>query len=266
MCNPISIIMSEHNCFFPSNDGWNHSHSDIANRNNLSDTLFGDKYARVEVRPKNDIFRNPETNEILEVDDTWDVILDEERSPGWWLEDRVNQENRAREYTKKWLKNFDKKYLIPGHRENGVDNSMLIGGNYSTLIGGNNSKLTAEDNSILTAGNYSILNGGHSSKLTGGYNSILNSGDCSTLTAGYDSTLTAGYDSTLTGGDGSTLTGGDDSIFCAGENSSFVSDYWDGTRYRTMIFYVGENGILPNKKYRISKGKIYDLETGEEVK
>ena len=167
---------------------------DIATINNLSTSLFGDKYARVEVVPKNNIFRNNETNEVFEVDDNWYVFLDEDRTPGFWENDRVNQENRAREYAKKWLKNFDKKYLIPGYRE----------------IGGN--------------------------------------------------------DSILTGGDSSTLTGGNYSIFCAGENSSFVYTYWDRIRYRTIVFYVGENGILPNKKYKIVNGKIYDFETVEEVK
>ena len=194
MCSPISLIMSEDNCFFPTNDSWNHSHTNIATINNLSTSLFGDKYARVEVRPHNNIFRNNETNEVFEVDDNWYVFLDENRTPGFWENDRVNQENRAREYAKKWLKNFDKKYLIPGYRE--------TGGNFSTLIGG----------------------------------------------------------------EGSTLTSGNCSTFCAGENSSFVSNYSDGKRFRTIVFYVGENGILPNKKYKIVNGKIYDFETGEEVK
>jgi hypothetical protein len=148
----------------------------------------------------------------------------------------------------------------------GGNSSTLTGGDSSTLTGGNYSKLNGGNYSKLNGGNYSTLNGGNYSTLTGGYNSTLTGGDNSTLTGGDNSTLTGGYYSTLTGGNGSTLTGGDGSVFCAGESSSFSSIYWDGKRYRTVTFYVGENGILPNKKYKISNGKIYDEETGKEVK
>ncbi len=273
MCSPISLILSEDNVFLPPNNCWNHSHTVIAKNHNLPNGLIGDKYARIEVTPKDNIFRNPETNEVLEVDDTWEVILDEERMLEWYSSDLANHKNRAFEAAKRWLKNFDKKYLIPGHKEIGGYRSTLTGGDFSTLTGGYNSTLTGGNDSKLTGGNFSNLTGGNDSKLTGGNFSKLTGGNFSKLTGGNFSTLTGGNcstltsenGSTLTGGKHSTLTGGKHSIFCADENSSFTSRYWDNKRYRTVTFYVGEDNILPNKKYKILNDKIYDAETGKEV-
>ncbi|HJP68591.1 MAG TPA: hypothetical protein VJ846_06790, partial [Sphingomicrobium sp.] len=73
------------------------------------------------------------------------------------------------------------------------------------------------------------------------------------LTGGDGSTLTGGYRSTLTGGDGSTLTGGDDSTLTGGDGSELRIRYWDNKadRYRTVIAYVGEDGIEANLPYRL---------------
>ena len=86
----------------------------------------------------------------------------------------------------------------------------------------------------------------------GGDRSTLTGGDRSTLTGGYGSTLTGGYRSTLTGGYGSTLTGG--------YRSTLTAKWWDGTRYRITIGYVGEDGIKADKPYRLNdKGKFCEV-------
>ena len=290
MCYPISLIITEDKVFLPPDNIWNHSHSFIMQTHNIPDGLLGDKYLRLEVTPpEEDVFRNKKTNEKLVVDTTWNVKIDETNIPEWYSNDLANQENRAREAAKKWFDSFPNN-LVPGYREIAGDYSTLTAGNWSTLTGGNWSRLTSGnisiltgghystltgvDNSVLTGGNYSTLTGGACSTLTAGNDSTLTGGACSRLTGGNDSTLTGGgcstltggYKSTLTGGNNSTLTAGDGSIFCSGENSSFISQYWDGKKYRTIVFYVGENGILPNKKYKICYDKIYDYKTNEEVK
>jgi hypothetical protein len=99
----------------------------------------------------------------------------------------------------------------------------------------------------------STLTGGDRSTLTGGYDSTLTGGNDSTLTGGDRSTLTGGNDSTLTGGNDSTLTGGND--------SSLSTRWWDGNRYRTATFYVGEAGIEPNVPYRAEGGKLTRIES-----
>jgi len=242
MCNPISLIITEDKAFLPPEKVWNHSHTFIMKTHNIPDGMIGDKYLRLEVTPpEENVFRNKETNEKLVVDHTWNVIVDETNIPEWYSNDLANQEDRAIEAVKKWFDSFPDN-LLDGYKE----------------IAGNGSKLTGEYSSTLTAGNSSTLTGGDYSTLTGGYSSKLTAGNGSTLTAGYNCTLTAGYNSILIAGDGS--------VFCSGEKSSFTSTYYDGNRNRTVTFYVGENGILPNKEYKISNGKIYDYETGKELK
>jgi len=249
MCYPISLIITEDKVFLPPENVWNHSHTFIMKVHNIPDGLLGDKYLRLEVTPPDKIFRNKETNKKLAVNKKWNVIVDETNIPDWYSNDLANQEDRVREAAKKWFKDFPDN-LVPGYK--------LIAGDCANINAGNSSTLTAGNNSTLTGGNWSRLTSGNSSTLTGG--------SCSTLTGGNISTLTGGSCSTLTGGDYSILTGGDYSKFYAGKNSSFSSIYWDGERNRTVTFYVGENGILPNKKYKIIEGKIYDYETNEEVK
>ena len=138
--------------------------------------------------------------------------------------------------------------------------STITSGNRSTLTGGDYSKLTGGDYSILIGGRNSFLTGGNSSTLTGGIGSILTGGNRSTLTGGdYSiliggiySTLTGGSMSTLVGGTGSTLIGCVDSILTGGENSILNFKYWDGNRMRIKTYYVGENGIKPNTKYKLN--------------
>ncbi len=259
MCKPISLIITEDKVFFPPDNVWNHSHSFIMEIHNIPDGLIGDKYLRLEVvPPEYNVFRNKKTNEKLEVNDDWKVVVDEENIPDWYSTDKPNQEYRAREAVNKWFQNFPDN-LVPGYRK--------IAGDYSTLTGGDDSKLTGGYCSKLTGGDESALNAGKGSTLTGGDYSILTGEDCSILTGEYRSTLNAGKGSTLTGGNYSTLTGGEnstltaynDSIFYAGEGSEFILHWFDENRKRTTVAYVGENGIEPNKKYRGIDGKFIEI-------
>jgi hypothetical protein len=42
----------------------------------------------------------------------------------------------------------------------------------------------------------------------------------------------------------------------AGDRSELAFRYWDGTRRRTVVGYVGENGLLPNVPYCLVNGVI----------
>ena len=180
MCNPISLVMHPDRILTPPLDAWSHSHEAMARAAGLT-VLQADRWAKVEVRPPGDVFRDPTTNDVLPVTDEWRVVVDEEREPDWWSEDRPAQEARARAAAAKWLAAFP---------HNIIPKFCAIGGNESTLTGG--------DGSTLTGGYRSTLTGGYRSTLTGGDESTLTGGDGSTLTGGYRSTLTGGYRSTLT--------------------------------------------------------------------
>jgi len=75
----------------------------------------------------------------------------------------------------------------------------------------------------------------------------VTAGDGGIATAGDGGTATAGYGGTATAGDGGTATAGDGGVI--------QLKFYDGVRYRVVTLYVGEDGILPNVKYKLDKGK-----------
>jgi len=81
-------------------------------------------------------------------------------------------------------------------------------------------------------------------------------GDGGTATAGDGGTATAGYRGTATAGDGGTATAGDCGTATAGDGGILNIRWWDGSRYRLGVFYVGENGVEANTKYRCDNGKL----------
>ena len=79
-------------------------------------------------------------------------------------------------------------------------------------------------------------------------------GDNGACEGGAYSVLTGGDDATLTGGDGATLTGGSRATLTGGEKAELRFQRYDSKadRYRTVLAYVGEDGIEPNVAYRLS--------------
>src|SRR5271157_3753817 len=146
-----------------------------------------------------------------------------------------------------------------GSTNTGGDGSKNTGGDESKNIGRDSSKNTGGDSSKNTGGDSSKNTGGYRSKNTGGNYSTNTGGHCSTNTGGNDSTNigrdrstnTGGYGSTNTGGYGSTNTGGNGSTVCGGENSKLILSYYDGRRSRSVVGYVGEDGIEANVKYKL---------------
>ena len=74
-----------------------------------------------------------------------------------------------------------------------------------------------------------------------------------TATAGYKGTATAGNYGTATAGYGGTATAGDGGTATSGYGGILQIRDWDSNacRYRIVTGYIGENGILPGKKYQI---------------
>ena len=98
-----------------------------------------------------------------------------------------------------------------------------------------------------------------------GYAGTATAGDGGTATAGARGTATAGDRGTATAGDDGTATAGDGGTATAGERGILSLRWWDWSRYRIATFYVGENGVLPNVKYRVDeKGQIVMAEMSHE--
>lgn len=156
MCNPLSLILKhDGTVFLPPKDAWNHSHSQIATAHGIPDGEWGDRYARVEVSPNGykreqdwRLFRDPATNAVLPVDDTWVVRLDEQRKPQWWQEDEAALADKARREAARWLESFPAN-LVPGSHSTGGDGSTNTGGEHSTNTGGDRSTNTGGEHSIL---------------------------------------------------------------------------------------------------------------------
>ena len=86
----------------------------------------------------------------------------------------------------------------------------------------------------------------------------VTAGDWGTATAGYRGTATAGSRGTATAGSrgtatagwGGTATAGDEGTATAGDEGTVVVRWWDGSRYRLAVGYVGEDGIEAGVAYR----------------
>ena len=104
---------------------------------------------------------------------------------------------------------------------------------------------TAGHSGTATAGDYGTATAGDYGTATAGYSGTATAGDSGTATAGHYGTATAGYSGTATAGYSGTATAGD-----YGELRISWYDH-DQARKRTVIGYVGEDGILANMPYRL---------------
>ena len=88
-------------------------------------------------------------------------------------------------------------------------------------------------------------------------------GSLGTATAGYRGTATAGESGTATADYRGTATAGNYGTATAGESGELRIQRWDdkASRYRTVLGYVGENGIKADTAYRLN-----DKHEFEEVK
>jgi hypothetical protein len=128
-------------------------------------------------------------------------------------------------------------------------------GDHGTATAGYGGTATAGDRGTATAGDGGTATAGDRGTATAGDRGTATAGDGGTATAGYGGTATAGYGGTATAGDYGTATAGDHGTATAGVDGTLSLKWWAGSRYRIAIFYVGEDGILPNTKYRCENGK-----------
>ena len=127
-------------------------------------------------------------------------------------------------------------------------------GNFGTATAGNFGTATAGNFGTATAGNFGTATAGESGTATAGYRGTATAGNFGTATAGNFGTATAGDFGTATAGDFGTAT--------AGEKGEIRLRWYDekADRYRTVIGYVGEDGIKPDTPYRLdSKHRFVEV-------
>ncbi|HBO2877359.1 TPA: hypothetical protein RQ790_000706 [Pseudomonas aeruginosa] len=122
-------------------------------------------------------------------------------------------------------------------------------GNWGTATAGYKGTATAGNWGTATAGNWGTATAGNWGTATAGNWGTATAGDEGTATAGDEGTATAGYKGTATAGYKGTAT--------AGEKGEIRIRYWDEKteRYRTVIGYIGEDGLEPNVPYKLSAGR-----------
>jgi len=85
---------------------------------------------------------------------------------------------------------------------------------------------------------------------------VVTAGHRGRATAGDRGQATAGHDGRATAGDRGRATAGDRGQATAGHRGTIAITWYDGTRYRLVVGYVGEDGIEPNVAYRVDNGRL----------
>ncbi|EPC7369888.1 hypothetical protein ACR6D4_000886 [Pseudomonas aeruginosa] len=124
-------------------------------------------------------------------------------------------------------------------------------GYWGTATAGDWGTATAGDWGTATAGDWGTATAGDWGTATAGYKGTATAGDWGTATAGNEGTATAGYKGTATAGYKGTAT--------AGEKGEIRIRYWDekADRYRTVIGYIGEDGLEPDVPYKLNADRKF---------
>jgi hypothetical protein len=128
--------------------------------------------------------------------------------------------------------------IYSGDRETAT--RIVMDAHGGAVIGGT---ATAGDYGTATAGDYGTATAGDRGTATAGDYGTATAGDGGTATAGDGGTATAGHRGTATAGDGGTAT--------ARDGGELRIRWFDGSRRRCAVAYVGEDGIRPDVAYRI---------------
>ena len=86
-------------------------------------------------------------------------------------------------------------------------------------------------------------------------------GDNQSAIVGALGTATAGDRGTATAGDRGTATAGYSGTATAGDSGTICIRYYDykNDRYRTVVGYIGEDGLLPNVAYRLNDEHKFEI-------
>ncbi|HHX5603339.1 TPA: hypothetical protein ACVFG7_006040 [Pseudomonas aeruginosa] len=130
-------------------------------------------------------------------------------------------------------------------------------GDWGTATAGDWGTATAGYKGTATAGDWGTATAGYKGTATAGYKGTATAGYKGTATAGYKGTATAGYKGTATAGNEGTATAGNEGTATAGRKGEIRIRYWDEKteRYRTVIGYIGEDGLEPNVPYKLNAGR-----------
>jgi len=137
------------------------------------------------------------------------------------------------------------------------ENGTAIAGNFGVATAGSHGTATAGRFGTATAGHRGVTTAGDSGTATAGDGGKATAGDSGTATAGDFGAASAGYRGVATAGRLGTATAGRLGTATAGGGGQILIDYFN-CRLRTLIGYIGEDGLKPNTPYRVKYGKFVE--------
>jgi hypothetical protein len=115
--------------------------------------------------------------------------------------------------------------------------------------------IVAGDRGTASAGDYGTASAGDCGTASAGYGGTASAGDYGTASAGCEGTASAGDKGTARAGYKGTASAGDYGTASAGDYGIIQIKYYN-SRYRILTGYIGEDGLLPNTKYKVENGKF----------
>ncbi|MGU9711970.1 DUF7666 domain-containing protein, partial [Pseudomonas aeruginosa] len=139
------------------------------------------------------------------------------------------------------------------------DKGTATAGDWGTATAGDWGTATAGYKGTATAGDWGTATAGNEGTATAGDWGTATAGNEGTATAGYKGTATAGYKGTATAGYKGTATAGYKGTATAGKKGEIQIRYWDEKteRYRTVIGYIGEDGLEPDVPYKLNADRKF---------
>jgi hypothetical protein len=147
-------------------------------------------------------------------------------------------------------------------------NGIASAGNKGTASAGDNGTASAGDNGTASAGYYGTASAGiygtatagDNGTASAGINGTASAGNRGTASVGDEGTASAGINGTASAGDNGTASAGYYGKASAGDRGIIQIKWHDGNRYRVLVGYIGEDGLLPNVKYKVEDGKFVKAE------
>lgn len=249
MCKPISLILSRSHIYYPPLDFTLHSHEQIAKQHHLTPGLFSDRFARVEVTPPDQDFRHPDGSPRTDVEN-WHVVLDEERTPGWWADDAAHHEERARRAAQRYMERCAD-HIIPGYSTILPDHhSLLVTTPYARCEGRHDVKIHLGDHSLIKIGSCCHVTAWHWATVEGGTDNLIHLRDHAVVRiknvnrvyCGQRSTIVGGHNNLVVAQDHATIHVKYNNTVMLGRHSEAIVD--DGSR----VYAEDRSIVLPHGK------------------
>ena len=113
-----------------------------------------------------------------------------------------------------------------------------------------------------SSGNWGSSTSGYKGSSTSGYKGTSTSGDWGTSNSGSGGTSNSGNHGTSTSGNWGTSTSGRGGTSTAGDRGTLIITWYDGSRYRRAVGYVGEDGLKPDTPYRVNeRGEFVEVKS-----